>query len=117
MKNSFPLFDSEVGLVEMWTAVIDRLAAWGMDAAVRPRLLKDRYPGLLRGRVTRPSKRFQILRGNDSPCADWLERMIVGFDLDRRSATILFDVHERTMGDDRSGMLKRGQEPLSRIGS
>ena len=35
-------FDAEVGHVEMWTAVTDRLAsAWHKDAAVLRRLLKD----------------------------------------------------------------------------
>ena len=43
-------FDAEVGHVEMWTAVIDRLAAaWDKDAAVLRRLLRDRYYGLLIG--------------------------------------------------------------------
>jgi len=36
-------FDAEVGHVEMWTAVTDRLAvAWNKDPAVLRRLLKDR---------------------------------------------------------------------------
>ena len=36
-------FDAEVGHVEMWNAVLDRLAsAWHKDSSVLRRLLKDR---------------------------------------------------------------------------
>jgi hypothetical protein len=46
-------FEAEVGHVEMWTAVLDRLAvAWGKDAAVLRRLLKDCCCGLVGRRVT-----------------------------------------------------------------
>ena len=100
-------FDSEVGHVEMWTAVTDRLAsAWHKDAAVLRRLLRNCAYGLPRGRVTRPGKRFLILHGEDSPCTDWLERVILSFHLDRRSVKSLFDEHERTMAEDRSSVLK-----------
>jgi predicted transport protein len=96
-------FDSEVGHVEMWTAVLDRLGvAWGKDAAILRRLLKGHCYDLPRGRVTRPGKRFLILHGNDSPCPDWLERVILSFHLDRRSVKSLFDEHERTMAEDRA---------------
>ena len=54
-------FDAEVGHVEMWTAVTDRFAsAWHKNASILRRLVKDRYYGLPRGRVTQPGKRFQI---------------------------------------------------------
>ena len=100
-------FDAEVGHVEMWTAVTDRLAsAWHKDAAVLRRLLRNCAYGLPRGRVTRPGKRFLILHGEDSPCTDWLERVILSFHLDRRSVKSLFDEHERTMAEDRSSVLK-----------
>ena len=46
-------FEAKVGHVEMWTAVLDRLAvAWGKDAAVLRRLLKDCCCGLVGRRVT-----------------------------------------------------------------
>ncbi len=99
-------FDSEVGHVEMWTAVTDRLAsAWHKDAAVLRRLLRNCAYGLPRGRVTRPGKRFLILHGEDSPSPDWLDSVILSFHLDRRSVKALFDEHERTMAEDRRKVL------------
>ena len=60
--------DAEVGHVEMWIAVIDRLVvAWDKNAMVLRWLLRDRCYGLPRGRVTRPGKRFLILHGGDAP--------------------------------------------------
>ena len=95
-------FDAETGHGEMWDAVIERLAlAWAKDAAVRRRVLKDCYYGLPRGRVTRPGRRFLDLHGDDAPRTDWLERVLVAFDLDRCSVRVLFDEHERTMAEDR----------------
>jgi hypothetical protein len=48
-------FDAEVGHVDLWPAVVERLAAvWGRDARTLRRRLIDRYTGLPRGRVTRP---------------------------------------------------------------
>ena len=100
-------FDAEVGHVEMWTAALDRLAvAWHKDAAVLRRLLKDCWYCLPRGRVTRPGKWFLILHGDDSPCPDWLERLVLAFRLNRRSVKVLFDEHERTMAEDRRRVLK-----------
>jgi len=100
-------FDAEVGHVEMWTAMTDRLAsAWHKDAAVLRRLLKDCWYCLPRGRVTRPGKWFLILHGDDSPCPDWLERLVLAFRLNRRSVKVLFDEHERTMAEDRRRVLK-----------
>jgi hypothetical protein len=47
-------FDSEVGHVDLWPAVVARLAAaWRRDAGTLRRRLIDRYTGLPRGRVTR----------------------------------------------------------------
>jgi len=100
-------FDAEVGHVEMWTAMTDRLAsAWHKDAAVLRRLLKDCWYCLPRGRVTRPGKWFLILHGDDSPCPDWLERLVLAFRLNRRSVKVLFDEHGRTMAEDRRRVLK-----------
>jgi hypothetical protein len=99
-------FDAEVGHVEMWTAVLDRLAvAWHKDAAVLRRLLIDCCYGLPRGRVTRPDKRFLVLHGNDSPCPAWLKRVVFAFRLDRRSVHVLFDEHEWMLAADRRKVL------------
>ena len=85
----------------------ERLAsAWHKDAAVLRRLLRNCEYGLPRGRVTRPGKRFLILHGEDSPCTDWLERVVLAFRLDRRSVRVLFDEHERTMAEDRRRVLE-----------
>lgn len=95
-------FDAEAGRVEFWDAAIERLAtAWGKDAAVLGRLLRNHPHGLPRGRVTRPGRRFLILHGDDWPCPDGLERVMVAFGLDRRLARALFDEHERTIDQER----------------
>ena len=67
---------------------------------------KDRCYGLPRGRVTRPRRRYLILHGGDSPRPNWLEPLLVGFRLDRRSVKALFDDHERTLAEDRRRVLK-----------
>jgi hypothetical protein len=96
-------FDAEAGHVEMWDAVIDRLAtAWGKDG----RMLEDCPYGLPRKRVTRPGKRFLVLHGDDWPRADGLEAVLVAFGLDRRLVRVLFDEHERTMEEDRGMIVK-----------
>lgn len=91
-------FDAEAGHVELWDAVIERLATtWGKDVAAFRRMLKKSPYGLPRGRVTRPGRRYLILHGDDWPRADGLERVLVAFALDRRLVRVLFDEHERTM--------------------
>jgi hypothetical protein len=100
-------FDAEAGHVEMWDAVIDRLAtAWGKDVVALGRMLKDCPYGLPRGRVTRPGRRFLVLHGDDWPRADGLERVVIAFGLDRRPVRVLFDEHERTMEEDRGMIVK-----------
>ena len=71
-------FYSEAGHVEMWDAVIDRLAdLWGWDVtALRGALGSNPY-ALPRGRVTRPGKRFLVLHGDDWPRGDGLERVLL----------------------------------------
>jgi hypothetical protein len=95
--------DAEVGHVDLWPFVIDRLAkAWNKDARVLRRLLSTHCYGLPRGRVTRPPKRVSVIHhGNDAPRADWLERVILRFDLERHSAKPLFDEHETTFAAHR----------------
>jgi hypothetical protein len=42
-----------------------------------------------------------LLHGDDAPVADWFERVVEKFHLDRRSVRLLFDEHERTFTQDR----------------
>ena len=91
----------EVGHVDLWPAVVDRLAAaWGRDAGTLRRRLIDRYTGLPRGRVTRPGKTVLVLHGDDAPVSDWRERLIDGFRLGGRPHRFLFDEHERMLPGD-----------------
>lgn len=94
-------FDAEVGHVDLWPAVVERLAtAWGRDAGTLRRRLIDRYTDLPRGRVTRPGRTFLILHGDDAPVADWREGLIAGFHLGGRPHRFLFDEHERMLPGD-----------------
>jgi hypothetical protein len=94
--------DAEVGHIDLWPAVIDRLAeAWREHAGRLRRRLRDAYSGLPRGRVTRPGGRSLVLHGQDAPVSDWVSRVILRFDLDRRSVRVVFDEHERMLPADR----------------
>jgi hypothetical protein len=42
-----------------------------------------------------------INHGNDAPRADWLEQVMLRFDLERHSAKPLFDEHETTFAAHR----------------
>ena len=98
--------DAGIGHADFWPAVIDRLATtWDKDERALQRLLKDRYYGLPRGRVTRPGGRFLILHGADSPPSDWLEQVIRRFGLERRSVKVLFDEHETMMAEDQNRVM------------
>lgn len=91
----------DVGHVDLWPAVVDRLAvACGRDAVTLRRRLIDRYTGLPRGRVTRPGRVCLILHGDDAPVPDWRERLIGGFRLGGRPHRFLFDEHERMLPGD-----------------
>src|SRR4051812_26955599 len=80
----------DVGHVDLWPAVIERLAAsWGRDARSLGRLLSDGYTGLPRGRCTRPGRRYMILHGDDAPVADWQERIVRAFHLEDRAYRFL----------------------------
>ena len=93
--------DAEVGHIDLWPSVIDRLAEeWRKDARFLRRELRDCYAGLPRGRVTRPEDRSLVLHGKDAPVSDWLARVIRRFDLDRRSVRVLYDEHERMLPAD-----------------
>src|SRR5690242_4328870 len=86
----------EVGHVDLWPAVVDRLAfAWGREARTLRRLLSDRYTGLPRGRFTRPRRTYLVLHGDDAPVAHWREQLLAAFGLGGRSHQFLFDEHER----------------------
>jgi hypothetical protein len=91
----------EVGHVDLWPAVVDRLAAtWGRDARALRRVLSDRYTGLPRGRVTRPGRAYFVLHGDDAPVPDWEERLLAAFGLGGRPYRFLFDEHERMLPGD-----------------
>ncbi len=94
-------FDDEVGHVDLWPSLVDRLAAaWGREERALGRRLKDYYTGLPRGRVTRPDKTILILHGHDAPVTDWRERLIESFHLERRDHRFLYDEHERMLPGD-----------------
>ena len=95
-------FDAEVGHVDLWPSVIDRLAnTCDRDARILRRLLKDRCYGLPRGRVTRPAGRSLVFHGRDAPRPDWEQCVIQRFALDPRSVKILHDEHETMLAEDR----------------
>jgi hypothetical protein len=95
-------FGPDTGHLDLWPAVVERLAAaWGRDARALRRLLADRYTGLPRGRVTRPGRSRLILHGDDAPIPDWRERLIDGFHLEDRTHKFLHDDHERMLPYDR----------------
>ncbi|AMV40191.1 hypothetical protein [Planctomyces sp. SH-PL62] len=94
-------FDAEVGHVDLWPAVLDRLAmTWGRDAGGLRRRLIDRYTGLPRGRVTRPGKSILVLHGDDAPVSDWRERLAERYRLGGRAHRFLYDEHERRLPGD-----------------
>jgi len=77
--------DPDVGHVQLWLSVLDRLAiAWGKDRTLLRRRLEDRYAGLPRGRVTHPSRPYMILHGRDAPLIEWQGVVAIRFDLPRR---------------------------------
>jgi hypothetical protein len=95
--------DAEVGHVDLWPLVIDRLAtAWPREGRLIQKSLKNNYTGLPRGRVTEVKNKFMIFHGNDSPVPDWVPMVVRKFDLNRRSVRVLFDEHERMLPEDRS---------------
>ena len=94
--------DADVGHVNLWKQVIDRLATdWQMDRRRLMRRLKDNYTGLPRGRITRVQNRSTIFHGEDAPVPDWMPMVVRKFDLDARSVKVAFDEHERMLPEDR----------------
>ncbi len=94
-------FGPDVGHVELWPALLDRLgAAWARQAGPLRSRLGDRYTGLPRGRVTRPRSQYMILHGDDAPIADWTCRVLESFGLTGRPHRFLFDEHERMLPGD-----------------
>jgi hypothetical protein len=99
--------DGDVGHVDFWTLVIDRLATvWRKDRLVLRRHLKNHYTGLPRGRITEVGNRFMIFQGNDAPVSDWIPMVVRKFDLNRRFVKVCFDEHERMLPDDCSRVNK-----------
>lgn len=94
-------FDAETGHVEMWGAVLDQIArAWGKQREPLGKALGDCCYALPRGRVTRPGRQFLVLHGDDAPYPDWLERVLVAFQLQRSLVRLLPDEHERMLRAD-----------------
>jgi hypothetical protein len=94
--------DADVGHVDLWSLVLDRLAtAWRRDGRVLKQHLSNNYTGLPRGRVSKVQDRFVIFHGKDAPVADWLPMVVRKFDLDRRMVKIAFDEHEQMIPEDR----------------
>lgn len=101
--------DADVGHVDLWALVIDRLAtAWQRDGRVLKKRLKNNYTGLPRGRVTQVRNRLMIFHGEDSPVADWKPMVVSKSDLDQLSVKVTFDEHERMIPED----LRRVNEVL-----
>jgi hypothetical protein len=95
--------DADVGHVDRWTLVVDRLAAaWRLDGRLIRKSLKNNYTGLPRGRMTQVKNRFMVFHGGDAPVPDWVPMVVTTFDLTRRSVRVLFDEHERMLPEDRS---------------
>ena len=95
--------DADVGHVDLWTRVLDRLATtWRRDGRVLKKYLKNNYTGLPRGRVTEVRNRLMIFHGKDAPVTDWVPMVIRKFDLDRHRVKVTFDEHERMLPEDRS---------------
>ena len=94
--------DAEVGHVDFWPFVIDRLAkAWRRDGRALTDYLKNHYTGLPRGRITQPKNVFTIFHGKDSPVPDWVPMVVRKFDLNRRSVKVIFDDHEQMLAENR----------------
>lgn len=105
-------FDSETGRVDMWSAVVDRLARlWGRDGGALRRALEIHPYGLSRGRVTRPGDLFLINHGGDWPRDDGLERGLLAFGIDPEAARALLDKHKRTMRADRARRARALESP------
>jgi hypothetical protein len=95
-------FDAEVGHVDLWPSVLDRLSsAWGRDPRIIKLSLGLHYTGLPRGRITQLQRRFLVFHGDNAPVGDWLPRVIRRFDIDRRSVRAVFDEHETRLPEDR----------------
>ena len=93
--------DPDVGHTELWLLVLDRLAmSWAKDRRYLRRRLEDRYAGLPRGRVTRPSRSYMILHGRDAPLFEWLGVVASRFDLPPGRIRSLYDEHERMIAGD-----------------
>jgi hypothetical protein len=94
--------DADVGHVDLWTMVIDRLAtAWRRDERVLKNHLRNNYTGLPRGRVTKVRDGFMLFHGKDAPVEHWIPMVVRKFDLKARSVKVVFDEHEQMIPEDR----------------
>ena len=106
-------FGAEVGHIDLWPSVIDRLAdVWQKDRKLLARHLRDRYTGLPRGRLTEPGGRFLVWHGADAPVGNWKTRVRRAFGLGGIRLKAVFDEHETTLQDDRRrGVQRHGPGP------
>ncbi len=95
-------FGAEIGHIDLWPAVIDRLADfWRKDRKILARHLRNSYTGLTRGRVVEPGGRFLVCHGHDAPVGNWKTRVRRAFGLEGVPLKAVFDEHETTLDEDR----------------
>ena len=93
--------DPDVGHTGLWLFVLDRLAiARGKDRRRLRLRFEDRYAGLPRGRVTRPSGTSLILHGRDAPLIHRRSVVAERFDLAPGRMRFVYDEHERMIAGD-----------------
>jgi len=83
--------------------VLEHLAvAWGKDARLLKRRLRDHHTGLPRGRIVHPKSGYVVIHGDDAPEAvpDWLETVKARFRLAGVMVTPEFTEHEKMLADD-----------------
>ena len=84
----------DVGHTELWLFVLDRLAiARGKDRRRLRLRFEDRYAGLPRGRVTRPSGTSLILHGRNGPLIHRRSVVAERFDLAPSRMRFVYDEH------------------------
>lgn len=83
--------------------MLEHLAvAWGKDARLLKRRLRDHHTGLPRGRIVHPKSGYVVIHGEDAPATipDWLETVKARFRLAGVVVTPEFTEHEKMLADD-----------------
>ena len=103
---------------EFWPFVLEHLAAaWGKDAKVLKRLLRDHHTGLPRGRIVHPQSGYVVIHGDDAPVKSWLKQVKARFQLTKVKVTPEYTEHERMIGDDPQAVQEALGVPLGLIRS